>query len=93
MTANKKILLETIKVSFKKQCRYIKSRCWNVNNFQEYSDHTTIHGINYVFASFLNFRDRWVISTNPELFSLCHIMSSHTRDQPSSPGTLYFIVT
>ena len=56
MTADKKILLETIKVS--KQCRYIESRCSNVNNFQEYSDHTTIHGINYVFASFLNFRDR-----------------------------------
>ena len=29
-----------------------------LDTIKEYSDHTTIHGINYVFASFLSFQDR-----------------------------------
>ena len=29
-----------------------------LDTIKEYSDHTTIHGINYVFASFLSFNDR-----------------------------------
>ena len=29
-----------------------------LDTVKEYSDHTTIHGINYVFASFLSFHDR-----------------------------------
>ena len=34
-----------------------------LDTIKEYSDHTTIHGINYVFASFLSFNDRlfWFI--------------------------------
>ena len=34
-----------------------------LDTVKEYSDHTTIHGINYVFASFLSFQDRlfWLI--------------------------------
>ena len=34
-----------------------------LDTIKEYSDHTTIHGINYVFASFLSFSDRlfWFI--------------------------------
>ena len=34
-----------------------------LDTVKEYSDHTTIHGINYVFANFLSFNDRifWLV--------------------------------
>ena len=60
MTSDKKILLETIKVRTNTSVS-ITSLFFMSSFMQEYSDHTTIHGINYVFASFLSFHDRFVI--------------------------------
>lgn len=44
-----------------------------LDTIKEYSDHTTIHGINYVFASFLSFNDRlfwFVIFVTGLIFSV-----------------------
>ena len=51
---DKEILLDTIKV---KKYSSLSTKIELI--FKEYADYTTIHGINYVFASFLSFHDRF----------------------------------
>ena len=59
ITSDKRILLDTIKVFYFNNIDII-DRIVEMNyHFQEYSEVTTIHGINYVFASFLSLPDRF----------------------------------
>lgn len=55
ITSDKRILLDTIKVLFDLCINYGNSKII----FKDYSEVTTIHGINYVFASFLSLQERY----------------------------------